>query len=197
MQQGQLLVFGGFRLDTRNAQLWRGLQEIALRPKAFAVLAHLVEHAGQLVTKQQLLDAVWPGTFVTDAVLKDSIRQLREALGDNAEAPRFIETAHRRGYRFVGQISAEPAPGRPPDKAPPAVRESPAAPATTLLGRESELARMNEWLERALAGDRQVVFVTGEPGIGKTTIVSAFRNVAAGQRHVDGVGPVSRTLRRR
>jgi DNA-binding winged helix-turn-helix (wHTH) protein/predicted ATPase len=178
MHQGQPLSFGGFRLDTRNAQLWRGSQEIALRPKAFAVLTHLVEHAGQLVTKQQLLDAVWPGTFVTDAVLKDSIRQLREALGDDADAPRFIETAHRRGYRFVAQISAEPARGHPPDQAPHTLRESPASLATTVLGRESELARMNEWLERALTGERQIVFVTGEPGIGKTTIVSAFRKEA-------------------
>ncbi|HZM96821.1 MAG TPA: AAA family ATPase [Vicinamibacterales bacterium] len=179
MHQGQPLSFGGFRLDTRNAQLWRGDQEIALRPKAFAVLAHLVEHAGQLVTKQQLLDAVWPATFVTDAVLKDSVRQLREALGDDAEAPRFIETAHRRGYRFVSQVSVEPALGRRLDAALlPTVRESPTPPLTTVLGRESELARMNECLERALAGERQVVFVTGEPGIGKTTIVSAFRNKA-------------------
>src|SRR5262245_32258566 len=158
MHRGAPLSFRGFRLDAKNAQLWRGTQEIALRPKAFAVLAHLLEHAGQLVTKQQLLDAVWPGTFVTDAVLKDSIRQLREALGDDADAPRFIETAHRRGYRFIGQISTAPASSRLPAAAPGTIRESPAARATTVLGRESELAHMNEWLERALSGERQIVF---------------------------------------
>ena len=80
-----------------------------MRPKVFAVLRHLVEHRGELVTKQQLLEAVWPSTFVGDAVLKDSIRQLREALGDDAAAPRYIETAHRRGYRFIGEISDESA----------------------------------------------------------------------------------------
>ena len=178
MHHGNLLTFGGFRLDTRNAQLWRGTQEIGLRPKAFAVLTHLVEHAGQLVTKQQLLDAVWSGTFVTDAVLKESISQLREALGDNADAPLFIETAHRRGYRFVGRISEEPG-SRPPDTAPPASRERPHPSTTTVLGRESELASLNGWLEQALAGERQLVFVTGEPGIGKTTIVNTLRTVAA------------------
>ena len=118
MQQGKAFTFGGFRLDPTNAQLWQGMQEIALRPKAFAVLTHLVEHAGQLVTKQQLLDAVWPGTFVTDAVLKDSIRQLRDALGDDAESPRFIETAHRRGYRFIGRLGAEQAVTSPLQDAP-------------------------------------------------------------------------------
>jgi DNA-binding winged helix-turn-helix (wHTH) protein len=74
--------FAEYRLDPTNQSLWHGLTEIRLRPKAFAVLKHLVEHRGQLVTKQQLLEAVWPATFVTDAVLKDSIRQLREAFGD-------------------------------------------------------------------------------------------------------------------
>jgi predicted ATPase/DNA-binding winged helix-turn-helix (wHTH) protein len=179
MQQGTLFAFGDFRLDTANAQLWLGAREIALRPKAFAVLAHLVEHAGQLVTKQQLLDAVWPGTFVTDAVLKDSIRQLREALDDDADAPRFIETAHRRGYRFIGRISAErgTAPGVGDRWG--TAEACAAQPVVAAVGREAELARLNSWLERALGGQRQLVFVTGEPGIGKTTIVNAVRDQAA------------------
>src|SRR4051794_41390150 len=111
MQPGKHTTFGRFRLDPSNEQLWRDDQAVALRPKAFAVLRHLVERRGQLVTKQQLLDTVWPATFVTDAVLKDCIRQVREALGDAAASPRYIETAHRRGYRFIGQLSdALPAP---------------------------------------------------------------------------------------
>jgi DNA-binding winged helix-turn-helix (wHTH) protein/predicted ATPase len=179
MHQAEPLVFGGFRLDISNAQLWRGRQEIALRPKAFAVLAHLVEHAGQLVTKPQLLDAVWPKTFVTDAVLKDCVRQLRDALSDDARAPRFIETVQRRGYRFVAQVSKEPAVSHLPGLRPLPIRDSTAPLAATVLGRESELARLNGWLERALGGDRQVVFVTGEPGIGKTTIVNAVWSEAA------------------
>jgi DNA-binding winged helix-turn-helix (wHTH) protein/predicted ATPase len=172
-------TFGGFRLDTANEQLWQGPQSVALRPKPFAVLTHLVEHAGQLVTKQQLLDAVWPGTFVSDAVLKDSIRQVRDALGDDAASPQFIETAHRRGYRFIGrfaeELAAAPAPShqRDGDRSDAAV----AARATTVLGREAELAIMDGCIERALRGERQIVFVTGEPGIGKTTLVSAVRDM--------------------
>src|SRR5215467_4630497 len=100
--------FGPFRLDTANECLWEGSRSIALRSKAYAVLRLLVDRPGQLVTKQQVLDAVWPGTFVTDAVLKDNIRQLREALHDNAGSPSYIETAHRRGYRFIAKISEQP-----------------------------------------------------------------------------------------
>ncbi len=179
MPPGKSFTFGGFRLDTTNERLWQGAQAIALRPKAFAVLAHLLEHAGELVTKQQLLDAVWPGTFVTDAVLKDSVRQLRDTLGDDADSPRFIETAHRRGYRFIGRMSSESAltasRGDSQD-----TTDDRAAPLTTgVLGREAELARMNGWLARALRGERQLIFVTGEPGIGKTTLVGAVRDQAA------------------
>jgi DNA-binding winged helix-turn-helix (wHTH) protein len=84
---------------------WQGAQAIPLRPKAFAVLRLLLEHPGQLVTKQQVLDTVWPGTFVGDAVLKDCIRQIREALEDVAGSPGYIETSHRRCYRFIGKVS--------------------------------------------------------------------------------------------
>src|SRR5262249_41671973 len=101
------ISFGPFRLDLANECLWQGTRAISLRPKPFAVLKLLVENSGQLVTKQQVLDAVWPGTFVSDAVLKDSIRQLREAFGDDAESPAYIETVHRRGYRFIAKVSRD------------------------------------------------------------------------------------------
>jgi predicted ATPase/DNA-binding winged helix-turn-helix (wHTH) protein len=168
MHAHKQMTFGGFRLDPANERLWRGDQAVPLRPKAFAVLRHLVAHRGQLVTKQQLLETVWPATFVTDAVLKDSIRQLREALQDDAAAPHYIETAHRRGYRFIGELT-EHAGVR-------ADRPQPAVPAMSVdvLGRDAELARMRGWLDRALRGERQTVFVTGEAGIGKTTLVNAL-----------------------
>src|SRR5215208_6993213 len=104
MERKEQIAFSGFLLDEVNEVLWQGSRTIALRPKVFAVLKYLLKRPGQLITKQQLLDAVWPGTYVGDAVLKDIIRQLREALGDEAKSPQFIETAHRRGYRFIGQV---------------------------------------------------------------------------------------------
>jgi DNA-binding winged helix-turn-helix (wHTH) protein/predicted ATPase len=169
------VTFGRFRLDAINERLSRGDQAVPLRPKVFAVLRHLVEHRGELVTKQQLLEAVWPSTFVGDSALKDSIRQLREALGDDAARPRYIETAHRRGYRFIGVMSDESAQTITASRSPAAV---------SLLGRTAELARMRGWLERALRGERQLVFVTGEPGIGKTTLVNAAVERAAASRRV-------------
>ncbi len=98
------LFFPPFHLDVSGEQLWREDEAIALRPKTFAVLRYLVEHAGQLVTKNELLDVVWTGTIVSDTVLKSCIRELREALGDDAQAPQYIATVHRRGYRFIGQV---------------------------------------------------------------------------------------------
>src|SRR5262249_16638253 len=101
----QRIIFNPFSLDLVNQCLWRGSRQIKLRPKAFAVLNYLVERPGQLVTKEQLLKSIWPETFVNDAVLKVMIRQLREALDDDPKSPRFIETAYRLGYRFIGQIA--------------------------------------------------------------------------------------------
>jgi predicted ATPase/DNA-binding winged helix-turn-helix (wHTH) protein len=180
------IKFGQFRLDLANECLWRGTQAISLRPKAFAVLKLLAENPHQLVNKQQVLDAVWPGTFVGDAVLKDNIRQIREALGDDAEDPIYIETAHRRGYRFIGAT-----PGSSRDQAP--TPDFPAIPAggpeespskEPVLGRETELAILRASLDQTLVGRRQTVFIAGEPGIGKTALVQAFLRQAAGSAQI-------------
>src|SRR5437773_8869521 len=84
------LLFDAFQFDPDNACLWRGAQALSLTPKAFAVLQSLVEHSGHLVTKAALPAAVWPETAVGEAVLKVCVRELRQALGDSAQAPRFI-----------------------------------------------------------------------------------------------------------
>src|SRR5215831_11567240 len=98
-------VFGPFRLDPTNRCLWRESMLIALKPKTLAVLQYLVEHAGHLVTKAALLEAVWPETSVSDVVLKVCIADLRKALGDRVQTPQFIATAHRYGYRFVAPVT--------------------------------------------------------------------------------------------
>ena len=154
------------RLDLTNACLWRGAQRIALRPKTLAVLQCLLAHPGQLVTKATLLDAVWPETTVNDVALMICIRELRQALGDNPKAPRFIETMHRRGYRFVGDLPVT----APPSCSLPAVVSSAIPP----VGRQEELTRLHAWLASARRGMRQMIFVTGEAGLGKTTLVEAF-----------------------
>ena len=182
MQVAKDISFGPFRLDLTNECLWRDATAITLRPKAFAVLRLLIEHKGLLVTKQQVLDSVWPGTFVGDAVLKDNIRQLREALSDDARVPTYIETAHRRGYRFIGKL-LKPEQSNIlgtsvheviPEPTPHVAASRSLAAATVVLGRDAELGRMRDWLDRVLLGERQTVFVTGEAGIGKTTLVETF-----------------------
>ena len=99
-----LQTFGPFLLDPINEQVRRGGQLVGLTPRAFSVLSYLVAHANRLVTKNELLDHVWAGVFVGDAALKVCIREIRKALGDDPRAPRYIETAHRRGYRFIAPV---------------------------------------------------------------------------------------------
>jgi DNA-binding winged helix-turn-helix (wHTH) protein len=105
---GPDLHFGPYRLDGRNGLLWHGSRIIPLSPKATAVLGQLVRRAGHLVSKAALFQAVWPATAVSDGVLAVCIRELRRALGDAAQQPRYIETVHRRSYRFIAPITATP-----------------------------------------------------------------------------------------
>src|SRR5262245_27295956 len=106
METRASVFFSPFRVDLHNEQLWREDDAIALRPKTFAVLRYLVEHARELVTKDALLDAVWAGTIVSDTVLKSCIRELRIALGDDVQEPHYIATVHRRGYRFIASLTS-------------------------------------------------------------------------------------------
>jgi DNA-binding winged helix-turn-helix (wHTH) protein/tetratricopeptide (TPR) repeat protein len=180
VKPSRALHFPPFRLDPDNALLWRGTTEVRLTPKAFAVLHCLVERHGQLVTKDALLERVWPGTVVGDAVLKVCVREIRKAIGDQIGAPRFVATAHRRGYRFIADVTdVDPRPrrddalGRLATEVDVSSRVSYRCPAH-FVGRGPVLDRLQTGLEAAWRGLRQVVFVTGEPGIGKTSVVEAF-----------------------
>lgn len=103
-----VLAFGEFRLDEAEQRLLRGSAPVPLNPKSFAVLAYLSRHAGRLVTKDDLFAAVWSDTVVSDATLTSCIKEVRKALGDDARRPTFVETAHRRGYRFVAAVASVP-----------------------------------------------------------------------------------------
>jgi len=174
--------FGPFRLDAPNARLTRGRQVVALKPKVFDVLAYLVRHAGRLVIQDELIQAVWPDTIVGDSSLKSCVRQIRKALGDRVRKPQFIETVHRRGYRFIAPVST----GAPTEPAPapaPAPRQL-AAPPAVLVGREVELRQLRQWLAAARGGHRQFVFVAGGPGSGKTALAESFVRSAAADTQV-------------
>lgn len=160
--------FSSFRLDPRNEQLWRDNQRVSLPPRSFALLCYLARHPQRLITKDELLDALWGDLHVGDAVLKTHVKAIRRALGDAVKAPRFIETVHGRGYRFIAPIQGEPEPLPEPEP----VRAT--ARASTFVGREQELAKLELLLERAHAAERQLAFVTGEAGIGKTMLLKTF-----------------------
>ncbi len=163
------LSFPPFRLNLRAAQLERGEAVLALRPKAYALLHHLVVHRGELLTKDALLDSLWPGRIVTEGGLSELVRELRRLLGDDAREPRYIETVHGRGYRFIARMTEAPSAS--------ALAEQAAMATPAPVGRGVQLNRLAEWFARAASGVRQLVFVTGEPGIGKTTVVETFQQV--------------------
>jgi DNA-binding winged helix-turn-helix (wHTH) protein/tetratricopeptide (TPR) repeat protein len=167
MQADRRLSFGEFCLDLTTEHLLCGSEVVALTPKAFAVLRRLVEDGGQLVSKDELLRAGWAKTHVSDGVLKVIILEIRRALGDDLAAPRFIETVPRRGYRFISHRA------RLLER--PAAVDLRAAP----VGRDALLAQLAQRVERARAGERQLVFLSGEAGIGKTTVLDAFLARAA------------------
>jgi DNA-binding winged helix-turn-helix (wHTH) protein len=162
--------FHSFRLDIINECLWHGDERILLTRKAFAIACYLVDHAGRLVTKEELMEAVWPDSYVQEENLKGYILELRRALGDQPANPSFIETQRGRGYRFIAPVTED---------APAAT--APAAPAAPRLlsGRDAEMARLQGWYAQAERGERQVVFITGEAGIGKTVLAEAFLSRAA------------------
>jgi len=185
VREKQLIRFGPYTFEPHNAQLRQGTRVLPLTRKACEVLQYLVAQPGQLVTKEALFQAVWPEMAVSDGVLTNCITELRQALSDDARRPRFIATVHRWGYRFVAPLSA-PAPAvSPTAPAPDLVAESDPRPLpaplptfqlspSPLVGREAELAHFHRLYTDALHGQRHIVFVTGEAGIGKTAVVEAF-----------------------
>lgn len=201
MVESNDFYFENFQLDVPNECLWREQEALPLTPKTFAVLRYLIEHANQLVTRADLLEAIWPDAVVGHAVLTVGIAELRKVLGDDPQAPRFIETVHRRGYRFLPAVTTAPlvqsSRFQVPSSSPPSTsdidREKTLSfqpgtwnlkPETFLVGRESELSQLQGWLAKAMSGERQIVFVTGEAGIGKTALIEAFL-LGNGQRTID------------
>src|SRR5215475_2827804 len=158
------IKFGPYRLDVVRARLWRENEPVALQPRPLAVLSYLAARPGVVVGRDELIEKLWAGTHVTKAVLKVAVRAIREALEDDADAPRYIETVGRDGYRFIGAgITQQAAP-----------RVDLATTRCAMVGRGDDLARLHASLAQAMTGTRAIVFVSGEAGIGKTTLLDRF-----------------------
>jgi DNA-binding winged helix-turn-helix (wHTH) protein len=174
------LSFGPFRLDFRSGQLLRGGDPVPLRPKTWSVLHYLAERPGELVSKREILDAVWPEVTVTEEVVRKSINELRAALGDSTETPRLIETVPRRGFRLIAEMqvpgSGAMVAGFGKDE-PETRNQRPETP--LFVGRAEELQWLTAALEKARVGERRCVFLTGEAGIGKTALVGTFLDCLA------------------
>jgi DNA-binding winged helix-turn-helix (wHTH) protein/tetratricopeptide (TPR) repeat protein len=179
-------LFAPFRLDPDQACLWHGAQAQRLTPKAFDVLHYLVTHPDRLVTKDELFEALWPQTAVSEAALRVCIGEVRKALGETAHVPSYIATVHRRGYRFLAPVTPlyPTWTGAVPQAAETRALLSPPAGLRPLVGRESLLRHVQAAWARARQGVRQVCFVTGEAGMGKTTVVEAFAAQVASEPRV-------------
>ena len=163
------LIFGPFRLEQHTNTLWQDDQPVLLRPRPLAVLRYLAQHPGRLVTTEELLQAVWAGTIVSKTTLQVCIRRVREALNEDSAAPQYIETVGREGYRFIGPLQTSPSEQWPAQDG----AEAPTS-MSSFVGRQAELAALQQCVITAQAGTRQLVFVTGEAGIGKTTLLDQF-----------------------
>lgn len=160
----EIVRLGPFQLDRQNYSLRQGSEETHLTPKVFAVLDQLAKHRGETVTKQELLDTVWRDEPVGDAVLKTVIREIRRHLGDSPKSPKFIQTIHRRGYRLLPNDAPEDVAGE--TSATPAARPT--------VGRNAVLQKLDRHFDQTAQQGPQIVLVTGEAGIGKSTVIDLF-----------------------
>lgn len=158
--------FGAFQLDPANECLWHGGQRLTLTPRPFALLRYLVDNPQRLITHDELLEALWPETYVQPQVLRTYVLELRKLLGDDPASPKFIETIPKRGYRFVSLVTQE---------------NNGSSDRPAFVGREAELAMLHAQLARARKYDRPTLFLAGEAGIGKTALIDAFCSRVSGE----------------
>lgn len=166
----EVVELPSFWIDRESFCLWRSHvggedERVRLTPKSFDVLRYLAENPGRLVTHDELLEALWRGVHVQPEVLKSHILSIRTALGDTISNPRFIETHRGRGYRFIGTLREAPSTS---------ARPGPAVDLGVFAGRAGSLRSLLALLDRAAASEPQAAFISGEPGIGKTTLVQQF-----------------------
>src|SRR5262245_36422257 len=172
--QTMLYVFGDCTLDTRGYELRRGGTRIPLRPKVFRVLVYLIEQRDRVVTRDEMLAQVWTNRYVSEETLTSCVKVARRAVGDTGRTQRVIQTVHSRGLRFVAQVTAVDGQLAPSVALPPGQALAPTELPPTVVGREVELRTLHHWYTTALQGRRQVGFIAGEAGIGKTTLVETF-----------------------
>ena len=174
MDDGGELYFGTFVIDARGSRLLRDGRALHITPKALQVLQHIARAAGELVTRVELFAAHWPGQIVTDDALTRCIREIRSVLDDDPRRPRYISTVHTRGYRFVWAVNrggfAESDTQLTQTQDPSQQSRIEGMGASRIFGRDAPLRSLHQAMARGVDGERQLVFITGEAGIGKRTL---------------------------
>jgi DNA-binding winged helix-turn-helix (wHTH) protein/tetratricopeptide (TPR) repeat protein len=163
-----IYAFGDFELDPDARELRRGDRAISIEPQVLDLLAYLVRHRDRVVSREELVDAVWGHRYIVDATLGSRVKAARRAIGDSGAVQRYVRTLRGRGLRFVGEVV---------ERAPEVHVVSLVRP--DLVGRSRELRELRGHLTAALAGRLQVAFVTGEGGAGKSALLDAFLDEAA------------------
>jgi predicted ATPase/DNA-binding winged helix-turn-helix (wHTH) protein len=170
-----MMQFESFALDIANERLWHEGVQIALAYKPFTVLRYLVENPGRLITHDELLEALWPTTYVQPQVLRTYMQELRKVLSDDAKHPKFIQTLPKRGYSFIAHVSDSSGAPFASEKVSGSLTSN--LRAAELVGRDGDLVRLQKLAQLAAQGQRQLVFITGASGIGKTALLNAFREI--------------------
>ena len=175
MERNKIYIFGTYRLDTATQLLWNADSKVTITPKVYRLLLYFLLHSGRMISHDELFNSVWDGRSVDDSALRLAVNALRKALQDESKAPDYIETACKRGYRFLALVTvkigfeiAEAGENNPlhyqlqaqvlPD------------------GQENirGLAKLREAFQQASNGERRLVFLHGEPGVGKTALLDSF-----------------------
>jgi predicted ATPase/DNA-binding winged helix-turn-helix (wHTH) protein len=177
---GHAISFGPYRLLASQRLLLEGDQPVRLGSRAFDILEALVERAGEVVGKEELIARAWPKTYVEEANLKIQVSALRRALGDGQDGNRYVITVPGRGYNFVAPVRTEtPRPATPVEPAVPVAKHNLPCPVTRMIGREQAAAAVASRLSR-----ERLVTVLGPGGIGKTTVALAVaERVVASYEH--------------
>ena len=164
-------------VDTTAFELRRDGEIVAVQPQVFDLLILLLENRHRLVTKEEIFQRIWKNRIVSDAALSSRIKAIRQALGDDGTEQGLVRTVRRRGFRIVAPVEEVAETFADPESAPQTTAPPPAV--QEFVGRADELALLQVALKKACAGSRQAVFVSGEPGIGKSTLVRTFLASAA------------------
>ena len=174
--RSSIFRFADFELDQGAYALRRCGVTLSIERIPLELLFLLVEHRGQLVTRSEILRRIWgEGVFVDGGnAINTAIRKLRSALKDDPKRSRFVATVPTKGYRFVGVVEGKRDHAESETLASTEVDRISAGSRGLIVGREEELSQLDKYFERAKGGARQILFVTGEPGIGKTALVQSF-----------------------